>query len=138
MPVLKNAKHELFAQAIAKGKTQIEAHELAGYKVSAPNASKMASLPDVIKRVQEITSKGAEKAACTVASIVDELEEARELAKGISQPSAMVSATLGKAKVSRLLDEAPAQNNTTVNFNTINLTDVARRIAYILDPDGKQ
>lgn len=103
MPVLKNPKHELFAQELAKGKTQVEAYALAGYKPNDGNAAKMAGFGNIIARVQEITGSGAEKAACTVASIIAELDEARLLAMKLAQPAPMVSASMGKAKVSGLL-----------------------------------
>ena len=34
MPALKNPKHELFAQALAKGMTQVDAYEAAGIRAS--------------------------------------------------------------------------------------------------------
>lgn len=35
MPVLKNARHEKFAQALAKGKTADEAYQLAGNRAGS-------------------------------------------------------------------------------------------------------
>jgi phage terminase small subunit len=73
MPVLDNPKHEQFAQELAKGKTQVEAYELAGYKANEGNASTLASNPEVQGRVKEIKSVGAEKAAVTVQRVMEEL-----------------------------------------------------------------
>lgn len=103
MPVLKNPKHERFAQELAKGKSQIEAHETAGYKPDDGNAASLANRPEVQARVQEITGRGALRAEVTVASILSELDEVRELAIGLEQPAPAVSAIMGKAKVAGLL-----------------------------------
>lgn len=73
MPVLSNARHERFAQAIAEGKTAIEAHEIAGFKPDDGNASKLARKPDVVKRVQEITGAAAERVGVTVERVIAEL-----------------------------------------------------------------
>jgi phage terminase small subunit len=105
MPVLKHPKRERFAQEFAKGKTQLQAYEDAGYKPSEGNAGTLARRPEVAERIAEITSRGARRAEVTVESICRELDEARTLARKLNQASPMVSATLGKAKVARLLDE---------------------------------
>lgn len=102
MGVLKNARHERFAQAIATGKTVTEAYVIAGYKDNDGNASKMAAKPEITGRVKEITGKGAELAQVTVASIIVELEEARALAAELDMPAPMIAASLGKAKVANL------------------------------------
>ena len=73
MPVLKNARHERFAQELAKGRSAVDAHEAAGFKRNDGNASKLASKPDIQARVKEITGAAAEKAGVTVAAIVEEL-----------------------------------------------------------------
>ncbi|WP_455872862.1 hypothetical protein [Rhizobium yanglingense] len=41
MPVLKNARHEKFAQALAKGKTATEAYAEAGFKPHDGNAARL-------------------------------------------------------------------------------------------------
>lgn len=75
MPVLKNAKHELFAQELAKGRTATEAYASAGYKPDDGNASKLAARPDVQARVQEITGAAAERAGVTVEQVIRELSK---------------------------------------------------------------
>lgn len=73
MPVLKNAKHERFAQELAKGTVAVTAYAKAGYKPDDGNASKMAAKPEVQARVQEITGKAAERVGVTIERILDEL-----------------------------------------------------------------
>lgn len=73
MPVLDNARHERFAQEIAKGKTATEAYEIAGYKPDDGNASKLAARSEITGRIQEITGKAAKDAGVTAERIIAEL-----------------------------------------------------------------
>jgi hypothetical protein len=50
----RNHRHELFAQALAAGKSRPEAMIAAGYKPHRGNQNRMAQLPDVVARVEEI------------------------------------------------------------------------------------
>ncbi len=104
-PGLKNARQERFAQAVASGETLTKAYVTAGYVDNDSAASKLGRHPAIVARVAEITGRGAELAAFTVAKAIQEFEEARLLAKANEQPAAMVSATTGKCKVSGLLSE---------------------------------
>lgn len=67
MPVLKNARHEMFAQAFAKGKSATEAYQDAGYKPDRKNAARLTTNDDIRRRVAEIKSRVAEKAEWTAA-----------------------------------------------------------------------
>jgi phage terminase small subunit len=71
MAVLKNAKHELFAQELAKGVSASEAYVRVGYKPDDGNASKLST--KVQDRVQEITSLAAAKCGVTIERVVTEL-----------------------------------------------------------------
>lgn len=99
MGALQNARHELFAQALAKGKTADEAYAAAGFQPDRGNASRLTSKDSVRARVDEIKSKAAARVVVTVESLAHELEEARALALGEKQSSAAVQATMGKAKL---------------------------------------
>jgi len=105
MPVLKNARHERFAQELAKGKTADEAYALAGFKSNRGNAATLKAKQSISKRVTEIQGRAAAKAAVSIQSLTDELEEARGIAIAEKQSSAAVAATLGKAKLHGLLIE---------------------------------
>jgi len=86
MPVLKNARHEKFAQALASGKTADASYKLAGYKPSRQHAARLASKGDIRARVAELQSKQVQKvheyAAVNVREQMHKLlaiiEEARE------------------------------------------------------------
>lgn len=54
---------------------------------------------DITVRIDELQSAAAARNEVTVDSLLAELEEARQIAKSDIQPSAMVSATMGKAKI---------------------------------------
>jgi len=73
MPALTNPKHERFAQELAKGKTQAEAYQAAGYAPSEPNASRLTSNDKVAARVAEIQERAAVRAEISVASITERL-----------------------------------------------------------------
>lgn len=103
MPILPNAKHEKFAQEVAKGKSATEAYVDAGYAPHRQAASRLLSNVDVQLRVSELQNRGAERAELTVEALLDELEEARTLAAELKQPAAMVAASMGKGKVAGLI-----------------------------------
>jgi len=75
VPVLSNARHERFAQELAKGKTQVEAHVLAGYKRNDSNAAQLAANPAIVARVTEINGKAAEKVGVSIQRVLDELSK---------------------------------------------------------------
>lgn len=69
MPVLKNAKHERFAQGLASGKTADEAYAAAGFKADRGNASRLQQrdsirqrVSEVLKREETIEAKATERA----------------------------------------------------------------------------
>lgn len=55
MSVLKNARHEAFAQALAKGKTATDAYLDAGYKGDRTAASRLSTNVNIKARVEEIS-----------------------------------------------------------------------------------
>ena len=91
MGVLKNPKHELFAQELAKGKTATEAYELAGYRPSRANASHLQRDHNISQRVVELlaereqihsqaTAEAVERAGLTKEWIIAKLIENAERA----------------------------------------------------------
>jgi hypothetical protein len=73
MPVLKNPKHERFAQEVASGKTQVEAYEIAGYKPNDGNAAQLAKRPEISARVAEINGIAADKVAIDKSWVLERL-----------------------------------------------------------------
>lgn len=66
MPVLKNAKHEAYAQALANGKSATDAMKAAGLK-DARNSSRLTKNDEIARRVEEIKARAADKAEWTAA-----------------------------------------------------------------------
>jgi len=135
MPVLKNPKHELFAQEVAQGKTVTEAYVLAGYRHNDGNASKLNTRPEIQDRIKEITGKAALRAEITIAKVLAELEEARSLAIRIEQPAPAVSASMGKAKVAGLLiekQEHSGPDGGPIETKALDDFEVAKRLAFLL------
>ena|ERR1700722_221177 len=114
MPILKNVKHESFAQqmvrGLAVGWSPADAYAAAGYKPASRHAaevcaSRLLSKVEVRDRIAELQAAGARKATVTVASLIEELEEARAAAQSAEQYSAAVSAITTKAKISGLMTD---------------------------------
>lgn len=73
MTILKNPKHEAFAQGLALGKTADDAYASAGFKPNRGNATRLKANESITARIEEILSRGAERAEVSVARIVEEL-----------------------------------------------------------------
>lgn len=73
MPVLPNARHERFAQELAKGSSATDAYTAAGYKGDRTAASRLSSNVNIEERVREILARGAERAAITEEMVLREL-----------------------------------------------------------------
>ena len=106
MPVLANAKHERFAQGLAKGLSATEAYTKAGYVGDRTAASRLSTNVNVQRRVSELQEKAAFQVGVTLESLTEELEQARLLAmKDEKGASAAVAASMGKAKLHGFLVE---------------------------------
>src|SRR4051812_1589916 len=73
MGILSNAKHERFAQELAKGSTAGDAYAAAGYAPNDGNCIRLKNSPDVVARVEEILGRAAAKAEVTVERVLREL-----------------------------------------------------------------
>ena len=112
MPVLKNARHEIFAQSVANGKMLAEAYKEAGFiPGDKGNPSRLRNRTEVDRRITELLSKRASKVIEKVAieieytreKLLAELEHARKVAEDARNGSAMAMATMGKAKILGLI-----------------------------------
>jgi len=109
MPVLRNPKHERFAQEIANGRSLVDAYKAAGFKPDFRNAKRLRDRKEIGQRVDQIltdrerratlsTERAIEKAAITKADVIGMLIEDRALARANVQASAAIRAVelLGK------------------------------------------
>jgi hypothetical protein len=113
MGELSNARHERFAQELAAGNPADAAYKAAGYQKHRGNAARLSANEHVKKRVGEIQAIGAERAAVTIQSLIEEAEQARIKAmESQNGAAAAVSAITAKAKLAGLWREKidPAQH----------------------------
>lgn len=115
MPPLDNPRHERFAQELAKGAAASTAYIAAGYKGDRTAASRLSTNVNLQARIAELQSKAAEKAVVTVEDIARQLDEDRAFAEKVNSASAMVAATMGKAKVLGLIVEE--RRNVNINHD---------------------
>lgn len=137
MPVLANARHERFAQELAKGATADEAYQLAGYAANRGNASTLKANQNIEARVTEILTRAAKRVEITVHDIADQLDEDRKFARELEAPGAAISATMGKAKVLGLIvDKAETKTDATVKVEMAD-TELARLMVFHLTKASK-
>lgn len=131
--VMLTDKQEKFAQGIAKGLTQAdayrEAYDCENMKPESiwSNASQLASDTKVAQRVEELKERALKRYDVSVDDLIDELEEARTLSKLNSQPSAMVSATMGKAKLLGLVVDRQDTTIKGISKIDIRIVDADRK-----------
>jgi hypothetical protein len=107
---LKNARHERFAQELAKGKSQVDAYEAAGYRPHDSAAARLFGNVRVAARLDELKVRAAEKAVITAADIAQQLDEDREFARDLKQAAAAVSASTAKQREANRLLGSPVRN----------------------------
>jgi phage terminase small subunit len=133
--VLRNARHEKFALALAHGAAAPEAYERAGYAPgprAGAGATRLSAKAELKARVAEIKARSADPTEASVGKLLGELEEARRLAIEIKQPAAAISATIGKARISGLIGEKDEGKPGAGASSELSNTEAARRIAFIL------
>jgi len=113
VPVLSNPRHELFAQVLAAGCSATEAYVKAGYRLNKGNAGRLKTNEHIRKRVEELQARNvaAQQAAMgiTTGQLRAQFAEAYEMARELSQPAAMVTATTAQAKLAGLWIERSEQ-----------------------------
>jgi len=141
MPVLKNPRHERFAQFLASGKTTGDAYEQAGYKRNASNASHMARNEEITNRVTEINNESlelerataaaaAERAVVTRHSLIEKANAVYTMATEAGQLLAAVSALKEIGVLAGIRIER-AERGTPGEFNWIENASAAELRAFI-------
>jgi hypothetical protein len=109
MPVLSNPRYERFAQGIAKGMSQIDAYNYAGYQPNqerkdiASSASAVARTPQVAARIKDLLERQAKRVGISVDDLLVELNAMYQLAMRTKQPASGVGAVIAKAKLLGLM-----------------------------------
>ncbi len=105
------AKQEKFCQGVAKGLTYSdayrEAYDADKMKTETINrkAKELIDNGKVAARIDKLKQRALKRYDLTVDDIITELEEAREIAKETKTSAAMVSASMGKAKLLGLVTD---------------------------------
>ena len=102
MPVLDNPKWELAAQEVAKGKTQLEAIETAGYAPHDSNASRLIGNDKVKSRIRELQEQAAMSISITLEGQIDKLERLLLKAEESKQYSAAIAAATRQSELKGL------------------------------------
>lgn len=131
MPVLKNPKHERFAQELAKGATATDAYTAAGYRGDRTAASRLSTKVNIQERVAQLLGKGAERAAVTVESLINEADEIQRAAFKAEQYSAATGALTAKAKLSGHWIEKSERTNRYVDPDHISDAEIIERLNAI-------
>lgn len=129
MAILKNPKHESFVQAIVKGESATGAYKSAGYmaKGNAAEASASRLLRDVKvqARIAEIQNRGAERAAVTLESLIQEASDIQAKALTAGQFGPAVTALTAKAKLAGLWIEKRENTNRNIDASRLSDADLA-------------
>jgi hypothetical protein len=118
---LKNARHERFAQELAKGLPASKAYVAAGYRPSEPNSSRLTRNEQVSARVAELKGMAADKVVVTVAGLTERLLKIAAAGDGKTEaPLLSVSraALMDVAKLNGLIVD-----RSRIGFDFSNCTD---------------
>src|ERR1700684_753889 len=107
MPVLRNPRHELFAQLIVQapksGMSNTQCYREAGYRAEGNAAEvcacQLLSHPKVQARIAELTAPAVKKARATVDTLAQQFDAVFDGAMGATQFGAAGSAAAAKAKL---------------------------------------
>jgi phage terminase small subunit len=102
MAALRNAKHERFAQELAKGRTQEEAYREAGYRGDRTTASRLATKDNIQARVLEISEHVALRVEVSLASITDDLARIAATAEAMKDSAGLSVARAAKMDIAKL------------------------------------
>jgi phage terminase small subunit len=102
MPALANARHERFAQELAKGKSATEAMREAGFKSDRRNTTRLTTNEDIQRRVAELQERAAVKTELTVASITERLIRIADEAQALGEASGLAVARASMMDAAKL------------------------------------
>lgn len=112
MPILKNSRHEKFAQGLASGMSAVEAYEKAGYKPHRQSACNLRTNTDITDRVEELKQAAAQEANIDRAYILKFLHdiaiEAREA--GQFAPSTNAIVKVGEEALDMFIAKSKAEH----------------------------
>jgi phage terminase small subunit len=117
-----NDKQRAFVREYLIDRNATQAAIRAGYseKTAYSIGQRLLKKVEVAEAIKAGESEHAERCAVTIESLTKELDEDRLLARDNSQPSAAISAVLGKAKLHGFMtDKADVNVTGNITFETI-------------------
>jgi hypothetical protein len=130
MPILRNQRHERFAQAIAKGEPTARAYELAGYSAHNGNPFRLREKESIASRITELQHEAAVDGKITREKLLRDLERIKCAAEKAGQLSAATQAALGQAKIGGLIID---RHEVTAQPATIDLDRLSAEEMAMLD-----
>jgi len=121
MPALANARHERFAQEVAKGKSRGQSYEDCGYSCRSHNSRDAAAFrlfrnDKIRRRIAELQKYAVENAEITIVGLVREAAEIQRDAIRKGNHSAAIAALTAKAKLCGLWVERTETENVNLNY----------------------
>lgn len=135
MPVLKNAKHEAFAQGLAKGKTADEAYVEAGYSYNRGNAARLKANESIRKRTEEIQSRVAQKAEWSAAERIAMLQRIAD-ANEHDDPRVTVSAIAETNKMTGAYAPVKQEIDLRTSYTDLSDAELADTIQKLMQRAG--
>lgn len=130
MPILKNPRHEAFAQALARREPACKAYVSAGYEYNEGNCIRLKGNERIIERLNELLRSTE---ADTVLTIRERREICTEVARDkYVEPHVRVNATLAEAKHAGELVEKVALD-ARVKTTPEQVADAVRRSPALRD-----
>ncbi|NIJ89437.1 hypothetical protein FHR49_002238 [Xanthomonas campestris] len=130
-------KQQRFVAEYLKDQNAAQAAVRTGYseKTAKQAGSRLLNIPAIAAAVRAGQKRVAAKAEITVESLMAELEQARRMALKEKQPSAAVTATMGKGKLAGLLVEKRHHTGAIGTYDLSKITDdELDRLEQILGP----
>ena len=145
MPVLKNTRHEYFAQSMAKGKSQRQAYIGAGYDCGSENiidsaASRLLSNVKVSARITELKERAAVKAEISLVSATNDLLRIAKKSEQLEDSSgyqAARAAIMDACKLNGLIIDKAENKNTNESRVALSDADKADIARLAKDLDGE-
>jgi hypothetical protein len=121
MPALVNARHERFAQEVAKGNSHGQSYEVCGYSCRSHNSRDAAAFRlfrncKIRRRIAELQKYAVENTDITIVGLIREAADLQLAAQRAGNLSAAIAALTAKAKLAGLWVEKTESENTNLNY----------------------
>jgi len=121
MPALVNARHERFAQEVAKGKSRGQSYEDCGYSCRTRDSRDAAAFRlfrncKIRARIAELQKHAVENTDITIVGLIREAADIQLAAQRASNFSAAIAALTAKAKLAGFWIERSESENVNLNY----------------------